>query len=366
MTTPTREPQTLEEWYVRSAYQSFVRQEGAPLYEGSALEDLATLPVADWERRGGKVAYTRLGDQEDRNLQIVEIPPGGSLKPEHHMYDSIMYVMAGSGATSIWQEGEPKRTVEWHEGSLLAIPLNAWHEEFNGSGTQPCRMLFCTNMPSTINHYNNLDFVFNNPYQFKERYSYDMERFMDHSKQWNIRTLETNFLSDIRTMELDPYPERGNRLAVMRMSMACTSIGMHVMGVSEGTYVTAHRHLAGAHVIAIAGQGYELMYMEGDPERRKVKANPYGVVAPRHNEYHQHFNVGKGEYRMLAFRSTGLRYGWGKPFALARGAQSQDRNAWLYSIPFDREDPSVREDYYRELEKNGVTLRLEPLAQGNA
>ena len=27
------------------------------------------------------------------NLQIVEIPAKGELKPEHHMYESIMYVM---------------------------------------------------------------------------------------------------------------------------------------------------------------------------------------------------------------------------------------------------------------------------------
>ena len=80
-------PKSFDEWYVKSSYQNFVRQEGVPLYEGSALEDLASLPLADWERRGGKAAYTRLGDQEFYNLQIVEIPPGGELKPEHHMYE---------------------------------------------------------------------------------------------------------------------------------------------------------------------------------------------------------------------------------------------------------------------------------------
>ena len=69
-------PASFEDWYVTSSYQDFVRREGAPLYEGSALADLASLPLADWERRGGKVAYTRLGDQEDYSLQIVEIPPG--------------------------------------------------------------------------------------------------------------------------------------------------------------------------------------------------------------------------------------------------------------------------------------------------
>ena len=85
-----KQPTTFDEWYVKSSYQQFVQSEGAPLYEGSALEDLATLPLAAWERRGGKVAYTRLGNHENNNLQIVEIPAKGELKPERHIYDAIM------------------------------------------------------------------------------------------------------------------------------------------------------------------------------------------------------------------------------------------------------------------------------------
>ena len=79
------------------------------------------------------------GEQETNSLQIVEIPPKGELKPEHHIYDAIMYVMQGRGASVIWQEGEKKHTVEWEEGALLSIPLNAWHQEFNSSGDEPCR-----------------------------------------------------------------------------------------------------------------------------------------------------------------------------------------------------------------------------------
>jgi hypothetical protein len=65
-----------EQWFVKSSYQEFVKQEGLPMYEGSALENLAGLSLADWERRG-KAAYTRLGNQEDYSLQIVETPLPG-------------------------------------------------------------------------------------------------------------------------------------------------------------------------------------------------------------------------------------------------------------------------------------------------
>jgi hypothetical protein len=94
-----------------------------------------------------------------------------------------------------------------------------------------------------------------------------------------------------------------------------------------------------------------------------VQANPYGVVAPKLNEFHQHFNTGKGEYRMLAFRNTGLRYGWGTDYSRARTAQSKDKNASAYKIPYGQEDPAISAEYYKELEKNGIELRLKPLDQ---
>ncbi len=357
-------PEEYEKWFVHSSYQEFVRLEGAPLYEGSALEDLASLTLADWERRGGKVAYTRLGNQEIHSLQIVEIPPGGQLKPEHHMYDAVMFVMGGRGATEIWQEGEPKRTVEWQQGSLLAVPMNAWHAEFNGSGSEPARILFGTNMPRVMNFYNNLDFVFNCPFQFTDRYSYSDSAYFERERHWNLRMSETNFIPDVRNFSLDTYKERGARTAIMRLAMSNVNLGMHIMSVGEGTYATAHRHDAGAHVIVVEGTGYELLYMPGqEKDRLKVPACPYAVVAPKNNEFHHHFNSGKGEYKMLAFRGMGLRYGHGRSYDPSRAAQTKDPYQTIFAIPFEREDPAIREEYYAELAKNGVEARLEPVSQ---
>jgi hypothetical protein len=45
-------------------------------------------------------------------------------------------------------------------------------------------------------------------------------------------------------------------------------------------------------------------------------------------------------------------------------ARSDDASAYSFKLRYDKEDPAIREEYYRELEKNGVTLRLEPLDQG--
>ena len=358
-------PKNFDEWYIASSYQQFVRQEGVPLYQGSALDSLLTLPLGDWERRGGKAAYTRMGDQEIYGLQVVEIPPKGSLKPEHHMYDAIMYVLQGQGATTFWQEGEPRQTVEWHEGSLLAIPLNASHQEFNNSGTEACRVFYGNNMPQMINHYHNLDFIFDCRHAFTDRYSASVESFYsDRGTHWNLRLYETNFIPDIRHFALDDWEEKGHRTQIMRISMASTSLGLHILDVSEGTYVMAHRHGAGAHVIVIRGEGYELMYFEGEERNpREVALLPSAVIAPKPNEFHQHFNTGKGALRQLAFRGGPARYGSGDTYNPIGAAQDTDPNAMGYKIAYERETPGIREEYYRRLEKSGVESRLPPIAQ---
>jgi len=353
------------EWFVLSSYQAFVRGEEAPLYEGSAIEDLASIELADWKRRGGKVAYTRMADQEILSLQIVEIPPGGELKPEHHMYEAIMLVLRGQGASSIWQSGERPHTVEWHEGSLLGIPLNAWHQEFNSSGTEPCRFVMGTNMAHMMNLYHNLDFIFNNPYVFSDRYSSENAAYYaDRVRHMNVRLFETNFVPDVRTFGVEAWREKGARTGIARLSMASTALGLHILDIGEGTYATAHRHDAGAHVVQVGGTGYELMSFEGEAEPRRVPLRPYGVIAPKRNEFHQHFNTSPGPMRQVAFRGNPVRFGFGRPYSVLGAAQTSDPSATGYTIPYELEDPPVREAYYRELERNGVELRLPPVSQG--
>ncbi len=364
---PVKSPEELEKWYVRSSYQAFVESEGAPLYQGSAIEDLNALELADWKRRGGRVAYTRLADQENMTLQIVEIPPGGELKPEHHMYDATMLVIKGIGITNIWQPGERPQTVEWHEGSLLALPLNAWHQEFNASGTEQCRFVIGGNMGQMINHYHNLDFVFNNPYVFRDRYSSEHpDYFSNTPTHWSLRLWETNFIADVRQFAVEAWQEKGFRTGISRLSMASTSLGLHILDVGEGTYATAHRHAAGAHVVCTGGTGYELMYFEHEEANpRRVELHPYGVIAPKNAEFHQHFNTGQGPMRQLAFRLAGAaRYGTGSAYNPRGASQTTDPHATGFQIDYEKEVPGIREAYYQELERNGVELRLPPVSQG--
>ena len=47
----------------------------------------------------------------------------------------MILVLDGRGSTTVWNDAGQRITFEWKAGALFAIPLNAWHQHFNGSGT---------------------------------------------------------------------------------------------------------------------------------------------------------------------------------------------------------------------------------------
>src|SRR5579862_425300 len=96
------------EWRARSIKQSFydywLEVEGVPVYRGNYVEDVKTMELGPWARMGGKGAYLALADQQITNGYVVEIPPAGSLNPERHLYEELMFVLSGSGSTQVWNE----------------------------------------------------------------------------------------------------------------------------------------------------------------------------------------------------------------------------------------------------------------------
>ena len=74
-------------------------------------------------------------------------------------------------------------TFEWKAGAMFAIPLNAWHQHFNGSGIEPARYVAVTNAPVIINAFGDLDFVFNTRYDFKDRFNGEPDYFANRGEQ---------------------------------------------------------------------------------------------------------------------------------------------------------------------------------------
>src|SRR5262249_20689374 len=108
-----------------NAYLMWLKEEGIPIIDGWAIQDLKTVPLAPWPRTGGLGVYVNLtGSEEQTGAYICEIPVGKSLLPEKHMYEELIYIATGSGTCTVWNDGaeDQKVTLEWTAGSVFAPP----------------------------------------------------------------------------------------------------------------------------------------------------------------------------------------------------------------------------------------------------
>src|SRR6266571_2705679 len=253
----------------QSFYDYWLETEGITVYRGNYVADVYTLELDAWPRMGGRGAYLSLANQQVTNGYVAEIPAAGALNPERHVYEEIIYVLAGSGSTQVWLEEGKRLSFEWNAGSLFAVPLNAWHQHFNGSGSSPARLLAATTAPEVLNQYHNLGFVFDNPYVFSDRFTPDQADFFSREgHSWGKRSWETNFVADVRRFELEDWEAKGAGARHTRFVMADSVYGCHIHELSPVTYVQAHRHAAGAMILILSGSGYEIMYAPGGPRER--------------------------------------------------------------------------------------------------
>ena len=65
----------------KAAYLRWMEQEGIPIFDGLAVEDVTELPRKPWARVGGTGSYIQLkGSGGVTGMYVVEIPPGGALR----------------------------------------------------------------------------------------------------------------------------------------------------------------------------------------------------------------------------------------------------------------------------------------------
>src|SRR5581483_2682529 len=150
---------------------------------------------------------------------VCEIAPGGKLSPQRQLYEEMILILEGRGSTSVWNDAGGRITFEWKAGAIFAIPLNAWHQHFNGSGQDVVRYVGVTNAPSVVNLYDDVSFVFNTPYDFKERFSGEPDYFSAKTEQKGF-LLVTNFVADAVNLPLISAKERGAGGGHIRFNMA--------------------------------------------------------------------------------------------------------------------------------------------------
>src|SRR5918992_5905688 len=244
----------------KSAFLEFCQRDGLAVITGYGVDDLKTAPLKQWERLGGRAAYCHLeGSQGFVGVLVAEIPPGKSLRPIRHMYEEQVLILQGRGATQFWSD-ETKQaiTLEWQAGSLFSPPLNTKHQHFNGS-SEPVRIVAASKAPLVFNTYKSAEFVFNNSFQFADRFAGQADFFSSELRPSDLEDKAVNFIPDVYAVELTRYPERGIGFSRLGIHLSGNAMVGHIMAIESGTYKKKKPHCPRAPGIVIAGKRYSLL-----------------------------------------------------------------------------------------------------------
>ena len=92
-----------------------------------------------------RVPGTASGDAGiDRTIGGLAV--GEATRKHRHNYETIIYVIAGSGVSLI-----EDRKVRWRAGDAFYVPTWAWHQHRNASATEQALYVACENAPMLQN-----------------------------------------------------------------------------------------------------------------------------------------------------------------------------------------------------------------------
>ncbi len=347
--------------YLIDPHLDFIRSEGIPVHEDFGL-DLLSLEVAPWPRLGAAGAYALVKGRGDfLDMYVLELPPGGETQPQRHLFEEVVYVLRGTGSTTV-ETPWGTRSFEWGEKSLFAMPLNAAYRHFNLSGSHPARLVSVTCLPLVLKAFHNLDFVFDNPCTFRDRFGH--ERFFEGEGEFiavrpGRHQWETNFVPDLSSFELQEWKARGAGGTNIMFVLAEGTMHAHISEMPVGTYKKAHRHGADFHILPVTGEGYTLLWYEDDQDFHRVDWRHGSVYAPPDMMFHQHFNVSTAPARYLAVAFGGLRYPFSEDKRRTFTGMDVSVRDGGRQIEYEDQDPRIHAFYVDELRKRGIQPRMD-------
>lgn len=340
------------------AYDAFLRTEGLPLVRASVgLEDIMALPREPWSRTGGKGTFIELRStfESERGLYVAEIPPGGELLPEKHLYQEAIVILQGAGSTEVWQGKGRKLSFDWARGTVFAIPRNASHVLANAT-SEPVVFLGLTTAPRVMNALGDTMAAFETDYEFEDIYAsanYFLSPESRHIEGWyRSSEVHTNLISNIYDFALDDFEQKvgGGQLTTFVMGSGFPH--GHLSSWPAGKYHKAHYHGPGAILLGLIGEGYVLAwdskfgaqpYATGHGEAvEEISWRENSLYSPPNGYFHQHFNTGVGPARHFAIHAERIPLGihdlqsddgW-------RGYKSLKEGGTL--IEYEDEDPAIR------------------------
>ena len=347
-------------------YRDWAEAEGIPIHLdfGHNLLALETGPWDRYEARGC-FAHTH-GAGDFMSNYVLEVAPSGKTRPVKHLYEVFCFVLAGHGSTKVWLPNGEIRVFEWGPKAMFAIPLNCEYQIFNSTSLRPVRISCTNDAPITLNLYHNVEFVFSNPFAFPERAGQSKHFDGDgdhtaytHSTGVKRNLWETNFVHDLTSFKLYELEARGKGSTNISFILADGTMHAHVSQIPKGRYKKAHRHAAGTHVHAIDGEGYSLLWHEGDSEFKEFPWRHGFMYTPPFWMFHQHFNTCPNPARYLACSLGSRRY----PFIALRrksseGAGSKSLQQGGRQLEYEDQDPRIHRKWLEALRETGVVSEM--------
>ena len=359
----------------RTGYCQWMKREGVPIVEGFSIEDVRELKLSPWRRMGGSGTFVHLyGMEGQTGMYVAEIPPGGALNPERHLYEEMICILAGHGATEVWQDGGQKRLFEWGPFSLFAPPLNSWHRLVNG-GPEPVRLMAVTTAPIAMDFYRNAEFIFNCPHTFTDRFRGEDDYFAMTQNFYAVgmqSIWETNFVPDAKEVKVrDDLYVKGAEVGMVQFESSKNALIGHVADWPSGLYHKAHYHGAGAVIVILKSEGYTLLWPKESgtqpyatgrgAEVVELRWHEGSVLSPPSGWFHQHFNIGKEAARQLALRFGSRLH----PIGLHQAAKKKTDGVYISvkdggtMIEYEDEDVEIRRRFEENLKRVGTPIRME-------
>src|ERR1700721_4359690 len=89
-------------------YPRWVKAEGLDIIPSFYVQNLRTVTLKPWARRGGNAVFLNHDASRTSNdCYVMEIPPGKSLSPHRQLYEEMILILSGRGSTRVGNNPGP-------------------------------------------------------------------------------------------------------------------------------------------------------------------------------------------------------------------------------------------------------------------
>ena len=265
-----------------SPYKKWIESEGVPIVGGAFVKDVRTEKLAYWKRKDCQGAICTFSDQMVADAYIAEIAPGKSMKPQRQLYEEIITVAAGRGATTYGTTALQTRS-RVGTGSTSRFRLTLAPAS-HASGSEPCRYFALTSQPVAFELFRDPEFIYDTHYMFKDRFDPGDPEFFSKDGQYfteyyAVFSIPTSFPISERSTSCRGKARQGHAQYVH--SYSGSAMLAHVSQF-PWTLQESAPPWSRAHVFLLDSTGYTLMWNEEKSRRDTTGTKDMHFTAGRY------------------------------------------------------------------------------------